>query len=148
MHRALHSSISLYSHVQGWAKKWAPGLVKFVPAVAYRYGLNLPARFTQPWARLLSESCTQYYSLSPSFRGTCSGSLTSVSLQSIESLLKSDRFSSMTFVSVCERSERCAQGKNGCMSRTIAFVLVRKIQQGMFFPARRIVNPPRAFDKT
>ena len=39
-------------------KRWAQGLVNFVPAVtavAYHYCLNLPAAFTKPGARLLAE---------------------------------------------------------------------------------------------
>ena len=34
------------------------GLVKFIPAVAYRFCPTLPAAFTQPGARLLAEPCT------------------------------------------------------------------------------------------
>ena len=30
-------------------KKWAPGLVKFVPAFAYHFCLNLPEVLSQPW---------------------------------------------------------------------------------------------------
>ena len=36
----------------------APGLVKFVPAVAYHFCLALPAAFTQPGAHLLAKPCT------------------------------------------------------------------------------------------
>ena len=32
----------------GWAKKWTPGLVNFVPAVAYNFCINLPEKFSQP----------------------------------------------------------------------------------------------------
>ena len=35
----------------------SPGLVNFVPAVAYHFCLNLPAAFKQPGARLLAEPC-------------------------------------------------------------------------------------------
>ena len=34
--------------LQGWAKDWAPGLVSFVPTVAYRFSLSLPEKFLQP----------------------------------------------------------------------------------------------------
>ena len=43
--------------VQAQAKRWSPGLVHFVAAVAYHYCLALPAAFTQPRARLLAEPC-------------------------------------------------------------------------------------------
>ena len=47
------------THIHTWlAKRWVPGLVNFVPAVAYHFCLNLPAAFTQPRAHLLAESCT------------------------------------------------------------------------------------------
>ena len=39
-------------------KRQAPGLVNFVPTVAYHSCLSLPAAFTQPGARLLVELCT------------------------------------------------------------------------------------------
>ena len=35
-------------YIQGPAKRWSPGLVNFVPAVAYQSCLALPAVFTQP----------------------------------------------------------------------------------------------------
>ena len=35
-------------HVQGPANLWSPGLVNFVPAVAYLFCLSLPAAFSQP----------------------------------------------------------------------------------------------------
>ena len=38
----LPSSIRHQGFLQGWAKKWSPGLVTFVPAVAYHFCLNLP----------------------------------------------------------------------------------------------------------
>ena len=43
--------------VQGLAKRWSPGLVNFVPALAYHFCLVLPAAFTQPGAHLLAEPC-------------------------------------------------------------------------------------------
>ena len=45
------------SLVQGSAKRWSPGLVSFVPALAYHFCLDLPAAFTQPGACLLAEPC-------------------------------------------------------------------------------------------
>ena len=36
------------SALQGWAKLSFPGLVKFVPAVAYHFCFNLPVAFSQP----------------------------------------------------------------------------------------------------
>ena len=44
--------------VQGSTIRRTPGLVNFVPALAYHFCLNLPATFTQPRARLLVEPCT------------------------------------------------------------------------------------------
>ena len=41
--------------VQRSAKRRAPGLVNFVPAVAYHFCLALPAAFMQPGARLLAK---------------------------------------------------------------------------------------------
>ena len=41
--------------VQGSAKRRAPGLVRFVPAVACHFCLALPAAFTQPGAHLLAD---------------------------------------------------------------------------------------------
>ena len=49
----------LIGPVQGSAKRWAPGLVNFVSAVAYHFCLGLPAAFTQPGARLLQKPFTQ-----------------------------------------------------------------------------------------
>ena len=40
----------LGSRIHDWAKRWAPGLVNFVAAVAYHFCLSLPAAFTQPGA--------------------------------------------------------------------------------------------------
>ena len=44
--------------VQGSTNRRAPGLVNFVPVLAYHFCLNLPAAFTEPGARLLVEPCT------------------------------------------------------------------------------------------
>ena len=45
--------------VQCLAKGPVPGLVKFIPALAYHFWLTLHAAFTQPGAaRLLAELCT------------------------------------------------------------------------------------------
>ena len=38
---------TMYLQVQGWAKKWSPGLVKLVPAVAHNFFLSLPDKFSQ-----------------------------------------------------------------------------------------------------
>ena len=43
--------------VQGLAKRWSPGLVHLVPALAYQFCLALAAAFTQPGARLLAKTC-------------------------------------------------------------------------------------------
>ena len=45
-------------HVQGISKRPFPGLVNFVPAVAYLFCLNLPAAFWQPGNGLLEIPCT------------------------------------------------------------------------------------------
>ena len=45
--------------VQGSAKKLWPGLVNFVPAVAYNLCLNLPAAFMQPGQSLLADPCRE-----------------------------------------------------------------------------------------
>ena len=45
--------------VQGCAKKWAPGVANFVPAVAYHFCLTLPAAFTQPGDLLIAEPCIE-----------------------------------------------------------------------------------------
>ena len=49
--------ITRYCLLQGSAKRWTPGLVNFVPAVAYHFCLALPAAFTQPGAHMLTEPC-------------------------------------------------------------------------------------------
>ena len=43
--------------LQGSAERWFPGLVNFVPAVAYHSCLAVLAAFTQPGARLLAWPC-------------------------------------------------------------------------------------------
>ena len=43
--------------IQGWAKFPFPGLVKFVPAVAYHFCLKLPEKFTQPVYHFLAHHC-------------------------------------------------------------------------------------------
>ena len=45
-------------YLQGSAKRLLPGLVNFVPAVAYHFCLSLPAAFTQPGRSLLADPCT------------------------------------------------------------------------------------------
>ena len=52
-------------HIQGWAKKWSPGLVNFIPAVAYHFYLNLPAAFSQPGNVNLTHPCMYLLSVSP-----------------------------------------------------------------------------------
>ena len=51
-------SLSYRFSVQSSAKRWTPGLVNFVPAVAYHFCLALPEAFTQPGTRLLADPCT------------------------------------------------------------------------------------------
>ena len=47
-----------HTQLQGWAKRQATGLGKFVPVVAYHFCLALPAAFTQPVPSLLTvEEC-------------------------------------------------------------------------------------------
>ena len=41
--------------IQGSANPRAPGLVNFVPAVAYHFCLNLPKKFSQPGVRGLAD---------------------------------------------------------------------------------------------
>ena len=45
-------------YIQGSTNRRAPGLVNFVPTLAYHFCLNLPAAFTQPGAHLLVKPCT------------------------------------------------------------------------------------------
>ena len=44
-------------NVQGSATRWAPGLVKFVPALAYHFCLAMPVTFLKPGAYLFVETC-------------------------------------------------------------------------------------------
>ena len=44
----LHLRAPSPAPLYGLAKRWVPGLVNFVPAVAYHFCLNLPAAFSQP----------------------------------------------------------------------------------------------------
>ena len=46
-------------HVQWWAEALFPGLVNFVPAVAYQFCLNMPATFSQPGNGNLAHPCSQ-----------------------------------------------------------------------------------------
>ena len=43
--------------VQGSVNRRSPGLVNYVPALAYHLCLDLPAAFTQPGDHLLAEPC-------------------------------------------------------------------------------------------
>ena len=47
-------------HVQWWAEALFPGLVNFVPAVAYQFCLNMPATFSQPGNGNLAQPCTSH----------------------------------------------------------------------------------------
>ena len=44
---------------QGWARKWAPHLVHFIPAVAFHFFRNLSEKFSQPGAHFLAQPCTK-----------------------------------------------------------------------------------------
>ena len=56
--REWESEIGQYNlRVQGSAKRLWPGLVDFVPAVAYHFCFNLPAAFTQPGQSFLAKPC-------------------------------------------------------------------------------------------
>ena len=46
-------------HVQWWAEALFPGLVNFVPAVAYQFCLNMPATFSQPGNGNSAHPCSQ-----------------------------------------------------------------------------------------
>ena len=48
--------------VQGISKRPFPGLVNFVPAVAYHFYLNLPAAFSQPGNGLIEIPCMLFIS--------------------------------------------------------------------------------------
>ena len=51
--------------VQGSSKRRSPGLMNFVPAVAYHPCLILPAAFTQPGDHLLAEPCSANIGFAP-----------------------------------------------------------------------------------
>ena len=53
----LLSVSSRRSVAQGSAKSWTPGLVIFVPAVAYHFCLALPGAFTQPGSSTFADLC-------------------------------------------------------------------------------------------
>ena len=45
--------------IQGLAKRRYPGLISFVPAVAYHFYLAMPAAITQPGDNLIAEPCKE-----------------------------------------------------------------------------------------
>ena len=45
-------------HTQGWAYLPFPGLVNFVPAVAYHFCLILSEKFSQPGNGILAQTCS------------------------------------------------------------------------------------------
>ena len=47
-------------YTQEWIKSWAPGLVNFVPALAYHFCLNLPEAFMKPGRSLFADPCTSF----------------------------------------------------------------------------------------
>ena len=47
------------NHGRGLANEWPPGLVNFVPAVAYHICLNLPQIVSQPGGLFLAQVCTE-----------------------------------------------------------------------------------------
>ena len=55
---AVFQKCSTTELLKGSAKRWSPGLVYFVTAVAYHFCLPLPAAFTQPGVHFLAEPCT------------------------------------------------------------------------------------------
>ena len=55
---------------QSLAKRRTPGLVNFVPAVAYHICLALPAAFTQPRARFSAELCRSLHPSLALLKGT------------------------------------------------------------------------------
>ena len=55
--RVEHFVSNALEPVQGSAKRHAPCLVEFIPAVAYHFCLALPTAFTQPGAHLLAGPC-------------------------------------------------------------------------------------------
>ena len=60
--------------LQGSAKRLKPGLVKFVPAVAYHFCLNLPGAFSQPGKHSFGDTCKIAHSPYP-FEISCSISM-------------------------------------------------------------------------
>ena len=54
----LYGNSLLFKLLQGSDKVSAPGLLNFIPAVAYPFCLNLPAGFTQPGASTLANLCS------------------------------------------------------------------------------------------
>ena len=52
----------MFLEIQGWTIRPSPGLVNFVPAVAYHFCLNLPAAFLQPGNGLLEGLCRDWKS--------------------------------------------------------------------------------------
>ena len=67
--------------LQGLAKKWFPGWVNFVPALAYHFCLALPAAFTQPGNGNSAQPCTPV-SLTSSLSSSSLFSFLSPSLRS------------------------------------------------------------------
>ena len=59
------------SGIQGWAEKWTPGLVNFVPSVACHLCLNLPGIFSQPGDHFIAQPCggRSPFTVSRSHRG-------------------------------------------------------------------------------
>ena len=49
--------------VQGWAKKWIPGLVVFVHAVAYNFCFSLPENSLQPGDHFLAWPCSFFINI-------------------------------------------------------------------------------------
>ena len=67
--------------VQGSAnRRLRPGLVNFVPAVAYHFCLNLPEKLSQPGNGILAQPCTRIIGLCDFF---ASGHLFGFSVHSI-----------------------------------------------------------------
>ena len=53
--------------IQGWVKMLAPGLMNFVPAVAYHFCLNFPEKILSTWGSLLAQPCNTTLALSRMF---------------------------------------------------------------------------------
>ena len=53
-----------YLIIQRSAKVGAPGLGNFTTAVAYHFGLNLPAVYTQPGAQTVADLCNRHTNFS------------------------------------------------------------------------------------